>query len=34
MMRKCPKCGSRHAASILYGMPAFNKEVEQQLNDE
>ena len=34
MMRKCPKCGSRRVAPILYGMPAFNEEVEQKLNEE
>ncbi len=34
MMKKCPKCGSRRVAPILYGMPAFDEELEQQLNDE
>ena len=34
MMRKCPKCGSRRVAPILYGMPAFSEEMEQQLNEE
>ena len=29
-MRKCPKCGSRRVAPILYGMPAFSEEMEQQ----
>ena len=33
-MRKCPKCGSRRVAPILYGMPAFSEEMEQQLNEE
>ena len=34
MMRKCPKCGSRRLAPILYGMPAHSEEMEQQLKDE
>lgn len=34
MMKKCPKCGSRRIAPILYGMPAFSEEMEQQLNEE
>lgn len=34
MMRKCPKCGSRRVAPILYGMPAFSEEMEQQLKEE
>lgn len=34
MMRKCPKCGSRRIAPILYGMPAFSEKMEQQLNEE
>ena len=33
-MRKCPKCGSRRVAPILYGMPAFSEEMEQQLKEE
>lgn len=33
-MKKCPKCGSKRIAPILYGMPAFNEEMEQKLNDE
>ena len=33
-MRKCPKCGSRRVAPILYGMPAYSEEMEQQLKEE
>ncbi len=33
-MRKCSKCGSKRIAPILYGMPAFDEEMEQQLNNE
>ena len=28
---KCPYCGSRNTARILYGMPAFNEEMERKL---
>ena len=28
---KCPKCGSRRVAPILYGMPAFDEEMESKL---
>lgn len=34
MMRKCPKCGSRHVAPILYGMPAFEEEMKRKLNNQ
>lgn len=34
MMRKCPKCGSRRIARILYGMPAFDEKMAQQLKEE
>lgn len=34
MMKKCPKCGSKRIAPILYGMPAFDEEMEQLLKDE
>lgn len=34
MMIKCPKCGSRRVAPILYGMPAYSEEMEQQLKEE
>ena len=33
-MKKCPKCGSKRVAPILYGMPAFNEEMEQKLKKE
>jgi len=31
---KCPFCNSKRVAEILYGMPAFSKELEQELKDE
>ena len=34
MMKKCPKCGSTRLAPILYGMPAFDEEMESKLNNE
>lgn len=33
MMKKCPKCGSRHIAPILYGMPAFDEEMARQIKN-
>ena len=33
-MNRCPKCGSQKIAPILYGMPAFDDEIEQKLNDQ
>lgn len=33
-MKKCPKCGSKRIAPILYGMPAFDEEMERKLNNE
>ena len=33
-MKKCPKCGSREVAPILYGMPAFDEELERQLDNQ
>ena len=32
-MRKCPKCGSKQIAPILYGMPAMNEEMQQRINE-
>ncbi len=32
-MRKCPKCGSRIIAPILYGYPLYSAELEQKLNE-
>lgn len=29
---KCPRCGSKHTASILYGMPVHSKELEARLD--
>ena len=26
----CPKCGSKKVASILYGLPMFDEELERQ----
>jgi len=34
MIKKCPKCGSEKIAPILYGMPAFDEEMERELNDQ
>ena len=33
-MNRCPKCGSEKIAPILYGKPALDEEMEQQLNDQ
>ena len=30
--KKCPMCGSRDTAKILYGLPAYNEELENKLN--
>ena len=30
---KCPRCGSKNTARILYGMPAYSEEMERKLND-
>ena len=29
---KCPECGSKKVASILYGLPMFDEELERRLN--
>ena len=34
IMKKCPKCGSKRVAPILYGLPVFSEELEQKLNNE
>ena len=31
--KKCPKCGHSPVASILYGMPAFDEDLERKLED-
>ena len=31
--RKCPECGKAPIASILYGMPAFDEDLEQKMNE-
>ena len=31
--KKCPKCGFSPVASILYGMPAYDEELERKLED-
>ena len=31
---KCPKCGSKRVAPILYGMPAYDEELERKINSE
>ena len=28
----CPKCGSKKLASILYGLPMFDEELERRLS--
>lgn len=33
-MNRCPKCGSEKIAPILYGMPAFDEEMEQKLKSQ
>lgn len=33
-MIRCPKCGSQKIAPILYGMPAYDEEMERQLNEQ
>lgn len=30
---KCPRCGSKRAARILYGMPAFSEKLRKELDD-
>jgi hypothetical protein len=30
----CPNCGSNRVASILYGLPVFNEELERKLDAE
>ncbi len=34
MLKKCPKCGSTRIAPILYGMPAFDEELQRKLDNE
>ena len=29
---KCPKCGSEKVASVLYGMPVFDEELEARID--
>lgn len=31
--RKCPECGQAPLASILYGMPAFDEELERKMDE-
>ena len=31
--RKCPQCGQAPLASILYGMPAFDGELEREMKE-
>jgi hypothetical protein len=31
--RKCPKCGCKKIADILYGMPAFSPELRKDLDE-
>ena len=31
---KCPKCGSKKLAPILYGMPAFDEEMKRKLDNQ
>ena len=32
-MTRCPKCGSRKIAPILYGMPAFDEEMQRKIEN-
>lgn len=32
MGTKCPHCGSRNTATILYGMPAFSEKLQRDLD--
>lgn len=32
-MKKCPKCGGKHLAPILYGYPAFDEETKRQIEN-
>lgn len=31
--RICPSCGSRNTAKILWGMPAYSEELEEELRN-
>ena len=31
--KKCPSCGSEKVADILWGMPAFSRKLEKDLED-
>ncbi len=31
--KKCPECGSTRVANILFGMPAFSKEIEEKIHE-
>ena len=31
--KKCPNCGNTKIATILYGLPAFDEQLEKGLND-
>ena len=31
--RKCPSCGGKRIASILYGMPAYSEKLEKDIED-
>ena len=31
--RKCPKCDSKRIATILWGMPAYSKKLESDMQD-
>lgn len=31
--QNCPKCGHMPLASIFYGMPAFDEELERKMNE-
>lgn len=32
-MKKCPRCGSKNVAEILYGMPAYDDELQKKLDE-
>lgn len=31
-MKRCPRCGSKNVAEILYGMPAYDEELQKKLD--
>jgi primosomal protein N' len=31
--RKCPNCGSKSIAEILYGMPAYSEDLQKKMDE-